>query len=213
MVGVLIVFKTWNPDARWAVKQVLTALCVMLARAIDRSKTGGRHGATCSQFVYELYDEAGFRLNIMHRDRAMASAGMNLLQETRERLEAGDIDEVEENSAATLDKFAAAGGKSFDLEQMCCALLAVIEGTDSKNAMEPEESDEKEDVFEEVVRFASLVLAVDSTGTVFERDNGIMDWGKRALEHLLENYSGFISPGQLYSDCPDLAHEVTVIKP
>lgn len=212
MVGVLIVFKAWKPDARWAVKQVLTALCILLAKAIDYYKTGGKHGSTCSQLVYEMYDEAGFHLKVIQKDKALAANTPSLLEETQALFEAGKLTEVDESAAAGLDMAAAVGGKSFDLEKLCCALLAVLDGSDRANVMESAEEGEQDGVYEEVVRFASMVLEADSVDTVFTRDAGILDWGKRALAHLMSNYAGFVTPGQLYSDCPELAHEITVLK-
>lgn len=213
MVGVLIVFKAWKPDARWAVKQVLTALCILIAKAIDHYKTGGKHGATCSQLVYEMYDEAGFHLNVIQKNMVSAANAPSLLEETQALLAEGKLDEVDESAASELDKAAAMGGKNFDLEKLCCALLAVMDGNDRANVMESAEESEQDEVYEEVVRFASMVLQADSADTVFTRDTGILDWGKRALAHLMNNYAGFITPGQLYSDCPDLAHEIIVLKP
>lgn len=207
-VGILLVFNAWKPDARWAVKQALSALCILLAKAIDYKKTGGKHGATCSQLVFEMYEEAGFPLTIDRKcaadanseDRSLVSLAMSY-----------DGPGPALDAVAGCPENASRDTSSFDFEKMCCVLLSVlgeqdttITAANTSDALDPE-------LYGELVRFADLLRRADCPDEAGPAANNVTDWAKRALAHLLENYSGFVTPGQLYSDCPDLDNEIAAI--
>lgn len=225
-VGVLLVFNSWKPDARWAVKQALSALCILIAKAIDKKKLRGKKGATCSQLVYEIYDEAGFTLTINRKNDFLndfACGDSSLLQLALDAAESGEL-VMNDQSTETAN----AGGH-FDLDKMCCVLLSLLGepdayANDADNAYAPAsdintpDNNDPEaldaDLYEEIVRFASLLQDADTPDDAgFAEVNDLGGMAKRALQHLLDNYSGFVSPGQLYTDCPDLAEEITVIHP
>lgn len=207
-VGVLLVFNSWKPDARWAVKQALKAVCILLAKAVDRKKNQGKRGSTCSQLVYDMYAEAGFPLNITQKNAlADANSSSNLASLALEAADSGREAAIPERLQENVDS-----NQSLDLDKLCCVLLAVLGESETNELAANENEPLDQETYEEIVRFASLLWEADGGEEIETADkNDISDWAKRALEHLLNSYSGFVSPGQLYSDCPDLAEEIAVI--
>ncbi len=216
MVGVLLAFNSWKPNAHWAVKNLLSALCMRLAKAIDHRTSPDKHCATCSQLVYEMYEEAGFRLQIAHRDRTTASGEPNLLSQALAWTASGPSPAEEETCSVC--KFFETAGR-FDVETLCCALLILLGEEEfsaeaAQTCPDTEEDRLEEDLYEELVRFASLLELADSPEKPAPRlDRDGADWGKKPLEHLMSNYAGFVSPGHLFTGCPDLAQEIAVITP
>lgn len=208
-VGILLVFNSWKPGARWAVKQALSAVCILLAKAIDKKKLHGKKGATCSQLVYEMYEEAGFPLTINRKNDTVMTGSVRLLDEALGFAESAEMPVRGTDMASK---------NGFDLEKACCALLAVLGEPDEATDMAAAEMPEVE-LYQEVIRFAGILAEADLSVAdlpvmdAATQQNGFSAWAKKALGHLLENYSGFVSPGQLYSDCPDLAQEIAVLQP
>lgn len=220
-VGLLLIFNSWKPEARSAVKEALAAICILLAKIVDHKKTGGKHAATCSQLVYELYAQTGYRLKIIHKDKALtAGAGKNLLDEAIERTETGGtLDFLVETAARPDRDNADSASNGLDLEKICCLILTFLEDNGERNA--PDNPVPLDDgMYRQIVDFASLLYeadAADDPALNLARDTalkaGVGGWASKILTYVLQNYAGFVSPGQLYTDCPELAEEIAVIKP
>lgn len=207
MVGVLLIFNQWKPEARRAVKNLLSLICILLAKAID-ARTGGQGGATCSQLVYEVYRDAGFRLHIVHKNAATGAESLraaepqSLAMETLAEVEAGNITDVE-----LLEQNQVDASGSFDMEKLCCVILAVLEGGKNDTAMHDAVS--PKELHALVARFASLLYHLAHPAPAQNAFGG--DLLKRALRYFIEHYAGFVSPGDLYASCPDIKEEIAVL--
>lgn len=214
-VGVLCIFNVWKPHAKEKIKLALATLCILLAKAIDKKMHEGKHATTCSQFVYETYREAKYKLHIEREKNAnlTADASPSLISLAVEAEKSGRLTDINLEQNNTV-----AAKKSFDLDAICCFILDILNDTkttvdDSNNSTVLDDG-----VYEEIVRFSYLLYKIDEPDSfdnlLMSSKNGIPDKIiKIFLTHMLKNYSGFIMPGTLLNDCPDLEEEVTVIRP
>lgn len=226
MIGVLSILNMWKQDARKDVKLAISALCVLLANVIDKKMAGG-HATTCSQFVYEVYRESGPKLTINRKyDNQSANASSTSVSLLSLALDASKSGRSVIRPCDECDTKLAA--ENFDLEKLSCLLLDVLgkkEGNseNTKNSeMLASEKDGKVDnalddeLYGEIIKFASLLYRADNPKSfdrlaLFNKNGATTDWIKRVLEHMLKNYSGFVMPGNLYYDCPELKNEIIVL--
>ena len=226
MVGALTILNMWKPEAKKEVKLALSALCVLLANAIDKKMTGGR-GTTCSQFVYEVYKNAGAKLQIDRGSgvRPVSNGSASSSHKSPSLLSLA-IESAASGRTAVItcdncdSKSGAINGESLDLETLSCILLAILEKAEKdtdKNSVPDVSNDILDDeMYAEVIKFASLFYQLDNPqnfdrAALFSKDGLKSDWIKLILEHMLKNYSGFVMPGDLYYDCPDLKNEIVVL--
>ncbi len=210
MLGVLILFNEWRPNARSAVKELLALICILLAKAIDARVNDGKAGATCSQLVYDVYDEAGFQLHIVRKKSEKICAGhdvtspKNLIMETLADAESGTLTKVDITVPLQTNT-----GDGDAMEKLCCLILSALEnGTDNADlGADPSSSRELHEV---AGRFAVLLhrLAHPENGHIEAANESLLI---RALRYFIEHYSGFVSPGDLYFSCPDIENEIAVL--
>jgi hypothetical protein len=202
MLGVLLAFKKWKPDASTALKDVLYAICFLMEKIIEKARPG-EHGATCSQLVYEMYKEAGDQLEISLPRRSAANGeGIISLALAKSAL-----------GAQPMQRQVPAYANGLDLEKLCCVLLDLLGDHKKDNADFMRLANLDEGVYGALAYFSRLVLIVDSKNVPEEAFGGPVDWALRALQHLFNNYANFVTPGQLYNYCPALKLEVCTLGP
>ena len=219
MVGVLTILNMWKPGIRKEVKIALSALYVLLAKVIDKKMTEG-HAATCSQFVYEVYKDAGVKLKIDRGsgDRSASDVPSSSLSKPPSLLSLA-IESAESGRTVIIacdDCDSKVTGENFDLETLSCLLLDILDKTE--NSTDKNSTSDKLDdgLYAEIIKFAALLYRVDNPNSfdrlaLFSKDGVTSYWIKKFLEHMLKNYSGFVMPGDFYYDCPDLENEIIVL--
>lgn len=210
MMGILLLSKLKWQEMTEDVLALLTRICIRIANRIDKKVHPGTQPMTCAQFVYDCYQEAGHRLRIKQPEKTaerQTAADATLMDmmlmrganaEDEKQLTLPLVDEGDKIEDADSDE-------SADIfEKLCCAVLKWVQ-KHQVSAFESADfhpAEEADLLLRQARVFAVLVLRIsDNTGYRTVLRPGEL---KRAIENLRVVYDGFVTPGDLLYNCPDL---------
>ncbi|MDL2269132.1 hypothetical protein LJC71_07615 [Desulfosarcina sp. OttesenSCG-928-A07] len=210
MMGVLLLVKMQRNNMPKPAQALLTLICIQLAQKIDdfvkrKTEKPDTHPMTCSQFAYDCYKEAGYTLQIKRPVKIGKEKDKSILEEL---LSEGESVGKEEELIPPLDTPTSTdndGGNIF--ENLCCTLLEWLKAhpTENKNDL----ADEKE-VLRQARLFAVLLLRISKNRSRrLALAPGELVEATKNLKKIV--YDGFVTPGDLLQNCPDLV-EKEIIK-